>query len=847
MCTNIKNPFLNTNKLLVYDDELDENINIDRSNLTLHFKKIYVLCLKKNELLDSLIFESNLEKKQLDNIKSNLILYETSTAIISNIRHYSNLICIDKKELEDLNIFGYELPDCVLCLPIFNITFLNIKNYLDLQSQKNNLDNLQNMLVLNNYFGTKPSEKNVNIIFNIIKNLDEAKYWKFKYNCMYNFSELFNNRKFNFTCKYKLKNSTIKKAIDEIDDNDKEENYLIEIYKKLKYVDPSTCIKFGNFKLFSIVKNCNYTSDDIFNILKQLNVKDQYYLICNLLISKEYSHLILNNQQILTNYKSLTRLHIWRYLTGYSWIRFYMEECIKKTNFTSNDYFVFDIDTASKLPLYAYDYKNPYSNPYMTILVKENVLIPDVNVHGVINNNIDYLTPNRICNFNQFIERFNIFTTNKSENNIFMNIDFKEFKMAISGSCMTACLQVRHPLMDLFESNTNKVNYKLNYESFSRYCNEYYSNSDIDIMIRTLDMFEFVKLTKQLYNKIVDNIIYIFQPYANRSHIKLEFKKKLYIRITKNFIIQNLVTENITYEELSSGINTPQVKDIFNNYIQDYYNQEEKEYKQYVNKYPEYFTKVDNTDIHIYIHDEEKSANVVNTTSNISKDIKVDNTYDLDTTEGINIYTNFKAHISAPQIDHDLEIFPIKGEDFGIVSQFHLPCVRSYYNGSTVYMLPSCITAHMTYMNLDYKYVSGQKDVLEIINKYRMRGFGTWLNKNEINKYLKYITKIPFWKNLYNYEENTSPKNILSQLLPNNRLFYPRLYNADYYLNSKPIPFENPYLDILTSGTDYGYRSQKHITSVTINRKSGYVNPFDEDYLNNNDQLKSLTKSFKII
>ena len=211
----------------------------------------------------------------------------------------------------------------------------------------------------------------------------------------------------------------------------------------------------------------------------------------------------------------------------------------------------------------------------------------------------------------------------------------------------------------------------------------------------------------------------------------------------------------------------------------------------HTNRDVSYFTKVDNTDIHIYIHDEEKSANVVNTTSNISKDIKVDNTYDLDTTEGINIYTNFKAHISAPQIDHDLEIFPIKGEDFGIVSQFHLPCVRSYYNGSTVYMLPSCITAHMTYMNLDYKYVSGQKDVLEIINKYRMRGFGTYLNKTEIFLYLKYINTHPFWKTLFdiNIDNRITFKNAIGNLDITHKLFHPRLYNAEYYNNKNHIRF----------------------------------------------------------
>ena len=84
------------------------------------------------------------------------------------------------------------------------------------------------------------------------------------------------------------------------------------------------------------------------------------------------------------------------------------------------------------------------------------------------------------------------------------------------------------------------------------------------------------------------------------------------------------------------------------------------------------------------------------------------------------------------------------------VANFHMPCVRAYYNGDNVYMTPSFISAHMTFMNIDYKYFAGSKDPINIINKYRMRGFGCWLNKNELNTCIKYIYEVPFWNNLFN-------------------------------------------------------------------------------------------------
>jgi hypothetical protein len=52
-------------------------------------------------------------------------------------------------------------------------------------------------------------------------------------------------------------------------------------------------------------------------------------------------------------------------------------------------------------------------------------------------------------------------------------------------------------------------------------------------------------------------------------------------------------------------------------------------------------------------------------------------------------------------------------------------------------------------MNLDYKYVSGSTDIFEIINKYRMRGFGTWLNPNEYKMMEKYCNTIPKWKMIF--------------------------------------------------------------------------------------------------
>ena len=104
----------------------------------------------------------------------------------------------------------------------------------------------------------------------------------------------------------------------------------------------------------------------------------------------------------------------------------------------------------------------------------------------------------------------------------------------------------------------------------------------------------------------------------------------------------------------------------------------------------------------------------------------------------LSIEYNFKYKISSSYLNHHFELFLTKIDDFaGLVSQFHLPCVRGYYNGN-LYLLPSCISAHLTYINIDYKYFCGVNDPIGIISKYYFRGFYTLINNYEKNQIIKY-------------------------------------------------------------------------------------------------------------
>jgi hypothetical protein len=165
---------------------------------------------------------------------------------------------------------------------------------------------------------------------------------------------------------------------------------------------------------------------------------------------------------------------------------------------------------------------------------------------------------------------------------------------------------------------------------------------------------------------------------------------------------------------------------------------------------------------------EEKSKKF----DNIVKLEKYNNIYDNADIDKLNIVykpniyyqcnENIKYKISTPYTKV-IEYFQVKADDFfKVLSTFHLPIVRAYYNGSTVYMTPSCISACMTLYNLDVKYFTSNICPVEILNKYRHRGFGVFVNKYEKIKIMDYSWKKIFWKNKYNIVNKSHMKYIFN-------------------------------------------------------------------------------------
>lgn len=806
----MENPFFNhKHTILYFDESQNQYVEIDQKNVYKYFKNVFILTKKNNKNIPTEFYNQKIPIDVFMDVTSNLLIHKVSINILKNINHFNNIIMMSNEQLQSYNIFAYELKEKNIVIPILNVTYQNLLKYLEQYESSNTLQNLYNTKVLNSYFGVDDINSSASeFICQLINNLEETDYWTKSGNCLTNLTDKFKKRKLTFQfARMTDKNlaNIIKKIFN--NPNTKHENYICELEIKDEMKDETkdeikdyeNHIKRDEFGYYKISAKDDFTKEDINNLFSVLNEKQKFLLFTTLMVSKKYCHLVVNNIFILELMQETLKEHtqLFQYLLSYSWIRFYFEECIKKTFVKTTDDFIFDINTATLLPSYPFSHANPKVNPYMPILVSDDELKPYTNVCGIFDHSSKELS--KICNYNEFKTRMNIFCTNNPDQDLFEGIDFNKVKCAITGSIMTACLQKAHPLMNLLKNHNNITET----EKFINFFNEYYAKADIDVMFMTRDNYEFIDNVTQFYNQLVNNICK-FNSNVDAKHIKLLLNKINYLFVSENFILKNIhfedetITNKLKY--ILDNIEEEFIKAKFRSFYEKLCIEKSKELTKNMTadqidklkiKYPDIFT-IDTINFRIYINKVMDRKFINETTDTLIRSIY---------SQDIDLVFTYKYKIESPYLNHSLELFPIKYNDFmSVVSRFHLPCVRAYYNASNVYLTPSCISAHQTYMNIDYKYISGTKDPFDIINKNRMRGFGTWLNTNEKKQFLKYCKEAPFWSNLYSVNSKTSDRianaNIFGILHLNHKLFRPRLYNMDYYIDSIYVDVNNRYEDV---------------------------------------------------
>ena len=755
----VENPFIsNPIKKIKFDDE---TTILDAQNIKEYFSCVYILCIKDDYKIPYEFFLQSISYELLLEVYSHLLIIKAPIRMLQNRAHFNNIIILSDAKIQLCNIFKYSLESKNIVLPILTINYFHIMPYIN-QYNKYQLTDLINIIKLNQNFNY-----NVSSLKDLIAKLSESTYWT--KGIPINFTNAFINRR--FLDKRKIKLSTIENYVG-FTQNIGKKSINNDTFKSEKHYTEHAS-KNIPFK----IKTSNLTFDKINELFNFLSKDNQELLFMHLIASKKHAHLVLNNNHILT----LLSLFIQenktlKYLLSYAWITFYLEECIQGNKIKITDRFIFSVDIASKLPYFTFDHADPKDNPYASILIHNLEYGPDT-FHSV---NERFIHTGGVCNLETFIKRILMFLTGDPNNNIFAGLDFKENDICITGSIIAACgpknIHIIHSqpatttvvgVPRVFTGATSAIDTtcptdiidstsatgttgciktpKTDDELFKDFLKNHYSDSDVDMIIKNVDI-----TTKEGYTKFV-NTVKIIHDTIKVKYIETELilTPLDYLFVSKKHIEEHISLDgNISNKinHIYSHINDPEIIDTFKPVYEQLKAQRRAEF---VHKYSlEEITKW-----------EEQYPDMLN-----------NNTFKIcistNTTDSYSLVFTCKAHITSSGLSRKLEIFSIKEDDFfSIVSTFHFPCVRGIYDGSNVYLMPSCITAFMTLMNIDYKYVCCAKDPIELILKYKdFRGYGIYLNIDEKKSVIKYIMKNQKYWLQYNIDNTDTYQSAYSKI-----------------------------------------------------------------------------------
>jgi hypothetical protein len=95
------------------------------------------------------------------------------------------------------------------------------------------------------------------------------------------------------------------------------------------------------------------------------------------------------------------------------------------------------------------------------------------------------------------------------------------------------------------------------------------------------------------------------------------------------------------------------------------------------------------------------------------------------------------------------------------VQKFHFNCVRSWYDGSDVYMLSEAVGALLSGINDSYSYIASNSNPLDCTLKYVSRGFTATLNQKERHCILAYVQDSSWTRRFKDIVDNAPVENIV--------------------------------------------------------------------------------------
>ena len=790
----------------------DTDIGIPLNEILNKFPRAFAMCMKDNNTLNDdeqiMIHSKVVPFENLVSICRKCSLVNIDINAMKNIKLFKKAKIVSGAFLMQLFNRQFDVNEIVINMIDFNKTqtklyaacYNNVYTKLDLLLKVSSMCDLYD--ITKNIY----TREHLN---GLIFNIEPMSHWSYTENTLFNMNEVFNKRKLSYNPMRQVNESNDivinnlsrnvhNNYIDEMINEDSQVNTNKLIETKSEYMNIYESLKKSPKRTYfaTIDNNMATHVDTVCKIFKIFEHDEslQYRLIYMMMTSKELCHLVVNNKNLLEKITPLLNkyLYVYKYLWGYAWVSLYIEEAIFSTKSTKLNRFVFDIDTASLLPTFPFLMTKPKTNPYFCLQLNDNLIDIENNCIGLTSLQ-DHYTYYGVCTRAEAIKRTNIFMTGNSNLNPLDGLDKEIF--AVSGSIIPACLQRLNPLFEYsapyLMTNDNRWN---------AYFSHYYENADIDLMCGVRNNNEFITHVADAIAIIAKNL----KCDVNDIHIEPSksvsvFVSQLFCTTCINDINSELGT-SYTVDNLQKGLNELITNNLSDNNENLYTNLKHYFYRDYIiekNEQLKKWNKERSTHDSVYMKlmDMNNSINELNEltirsmTFNLTKANYIKRDYETSffvsdfSTDQINPEEDYlvfkfadaiKFKLSSSKLMRQFEVFKVEpGDPFKTVARFHNPCVRGYMQGDNFWLLPSCISAFMTMINIDYKYFAGSRNPIDIINKYRMRGYGVILNKNELADFIYFNTNIKTNGCLFystNKNDLVGPKTI------GDKIFKPRVF-----------------------------------------------------------------------
>lgn len=681
MLKNINNPF--------YIDFEGSRLAYEKNyELAEQYDGIFVLCISDNVDSIELMFKIYQMYQDPDVMLQDLLdnkwyvkFVRTTFRIVSNDYSRKSMVPVGGQILHHFGV-DIDIDLDYIVVPVFETKYSIIKSWIDINNPIVVMKHIKDYMALSSMY-----QNDAMLMENVINRLQyiiDSDYWhKVNIDSLYKYCQLQTKKRENGIIV-----SPPVYGIDELEIISYSRPHIKRFRPETLSID------------VEMIKELMYAADD----------KLRYYLLCHTLISFSYCHVILTDPDLLDMYGDIFAKYkgSLRYYMSYAMVQLLMEEK-KDSGFIRLDArYIFTATTASKLPSFPFGYYYEYKNPYYTDLYSRSELqvgpLLYVEVSGVV-------TPR------EFRGRLNIFATGNNEIDPFKYVDWTD--KVITGSVMAALMPIHNPLMK---------NGRL-----STFYDKYYGKSDIDVCSGCTSFCDYITSTIKFADDISKAIDHA---------VDISVNKTLVIYISYNHLRKCCTMLNIDFDDTIKTLNNHKLLiylyDIFANIKM----QNRHIHHQLIGE----FNHVRYLDIY-QAHSFENMR--INVKYDFDKEVAENNAsigkyYSTDETGVINIKfkEGLKYKLSSNGLKVDIDYFMGHGgkDYFKTIERFHLPCVKSYYDGTDCYILPSALIAYMTLINIDFRPFYGSEDRMgDIIHKYRKRGYTTLLDADHFRMYESYL------------------------------------------------------------------------------------------------------------